>query len=159
MKIRFITVHFDGYEFESQVLEEFLLDKHVESMQQYFFQTRENPHVLFIIRYQDQHHEPLPMSPMKEKSQTKSWKSLLNEESMPLFEKLRSWRNERAKDAGIPSYVIGSNRVLALISNRRPTAISHLGEIEGVGKGTCEKYGEEILAIFNSTLEGEKDNE
>ena len=75
------------------------------------------------------------------------WRKLLNDESMPLFNTLRQWRNERCKRDGVPPYIIMNNKQLAEFCQRRPQSKYDLMKIEGIGKAKAEKYGDDILKI------------
>jgi ATP-dependent DNA helicase RecQ len=72
----------------------------------------------------------------------------LTETDWPLFNTLRNWRSERAKQEGIPPYVICNNRHLAEIVKARPQTLAALGQIEGVGEAKIKKYGKELLAFI-----------
>jgi len=59
------------------------------------------------------------------------------------FEKLRTWRWERAE--GKPAYTVAANAVLEEILRRRPASLEELVEIRGIGPAFCEKHGESLL--------------
>ena len=67
-----------------------------------------------------------------------------------LYRDLRQWRNDRAKQDGLPSYVIMRNNLLAEICRRLPRSLAQLREIDGIGEATCAKYGEAILGLLAS---------
>jgi len=77
----------------------------------------------------------------------------LPEHLQPLYRTLREWRNERAKQVGVPSYVIMRNIQLAEICRTLPRSLAALKQIEGVGETTAAKYGQEILAQIPKDLE------
>jgi len=70
----------------------------------------------------------------------------LPDDRKALYRDLRTWRNERAKTDGVPSYVIARNVQVAEICKRLPRTLAELKEIEGIGEATSEKYGRDILA-------------
>lgn len=74
----------------------------------------------------------------------------LPEERKALYRALRTWRNERARADGVPSYIIARNVQLAEICRRLPRTLAELKEVEGIGEATCEKYGQDILARIPS---------
>jgi ATP-dependent DNA helicase RecQ len=67
-----------------------------------------------------------------------------------LFERLRSWRGEQAREQRVPAYVVLHNSHLEEISARKPRTIHELGAIKGVGLRRAARYGEELLALVNS---------
>jgi ATP-dependent DNA helicase RecQ len=67
--------------------------------------------------------------------------------STPAFEALRAWRREKAKEEGVPAYVIFHDRVLHAIADARPRTLSRLGQIPGVGRAKLHAYGADVLAV------------
>jgi superfamily II DNA helicase RecQ len=67
---------------------------------------------------------------------------------MPLFDTLRTWRSERAKQDGVPPYIICTNQQLAQMVATRPDTLAGLGKIHGFGPTKSEKYGQEILTLL-----------
>ena len=63
----------------------------------------------------------------------------------PLFEALRGWRRERAKEQGVPPYVIFHDSTLREVAVRKPASLSELSEIEGIGDTKLERHGESLL--------------
>lgn len=66
-----------------------------------------------------------------------------------LFEKLRNWRGEKAREQKVPAYVVLHNSHLEEISARKPRTIQELGTIKGVGLRRAARYGDELLALVN----------
>ncbi len=65
-----------------------------------------------------------------------------------LFNKLKSWRAELAREQGLPHYIIFSQKAMAGLAHYLPASSSDLKKIKGIGKRTIEKYGEDILNII-----------
>lgn len=70
-----------------------------------------------------------------------------------LSRELRSWRYERANEIDKPAFVVFSNAALAGIAHLRPTTLTELLEVPGVGPAKVNAYGEEIIGIVQSHLE------
>ncbi len=66
-----------------------------------------------------------------------------------LFERLRSWRGEKAREQKVPAYVVLHNSHLEEISARKPRTIQELGAIKGIGLRRAARYGGELLALVN----------
>jgi ATP-dependent DNA helicase RecQ len=62
------------------------------------------------------------------------------------FERLRTWRWERAE--GKPAFTVAANTVLEDILRRRPSSLTELIEIRGIGPAFCEKHGESLLSAL-----------
>ncbi len=68
-----------------------------------------------------------------------------------LFEKLRSWRTTRAREARIPPYTVLHDATLKLLAAIRPHRLSELESIKGLGPAKIGRYGEELLEIVART--------
>jgi len=60
------------------------------------------------------------------------------------FERLRSWRRERAQ--GKPAYTVAANATLEEVLRRRPRTLEELGDIRGVGPAFCAAHGAALLS-------------
>ena len=69
-----------------------------------------------------------------------------------LYEELRSWRIMLAQEQDVPAYVILSQMALLGITNTLPQTSEQLLQIQGVGKVTLSRYGEELLQIVQEYL-------
>ncbi|WP_309131997.1 DNA helicase RecQ [Brevibacterium sp.] len=65
-----------------------------------------------------------------------------------LFESLRTWRAEQAKEQGVPAYVVFPDATLYGIVEARPSSIAELGGVSGVGLKKLERYGPGVLEII-----------
>jgi DNA helicase II / ATP-dependent DNA helicase PcrA len=63
----------------------------------------------------------------------------------PVFKALKTWRRERAREDGIPAFVIFHDRTLEEIARRRPGDLAALGAVSGVGPAKLERYGGDVL--------------
>lgn len=73
-----------------------------------------------------------------------------------LARELRSWRYERANEIDKPAFVVFSNAALAGIAHLRPTTLTELLDVPGVGPAKVNAYGEEIIGIVQSHLEDDE---
>lgn len=64
-----------------------------------------------------------------------------------LFEKLREWRAQVAREQGVPAYIVFGDATLRGIAVTRPTSLEQLGTISGVGEKKLEAYGEGVLEV------------
>lgn len=63
-----------------------------------------------------------------------------------VYERLRTWRSERAKADSVPAYVVFTDATLQGIATARPTTREQLGRIAGVGPVKLERYAADVLA-------------
>ncbi|MBA0054010.1 DNA helicase RecQ [Streptomyces sp. AJS327] len=81
-------------------------------------------------------------------------------EAEPVFEALRAWRTERAREGGVPAYVVFHDAALREIAMLRPSSLAELGTVGGVGEKKLATYGEgvlELLAELPGTAAGSGD--
>lgn len=67
----------------------------------------------------------------------------------PLFEELRIIRKKLADDAGVPPFVIFSDKTLQDMCSRRPKTEGEFLEVNGVGTSKLEKYGEAFITAIH----------
>jgi DNA helicase-2/ATP-dependent DNA helicase PcrA len=66
----------------------------------------------------------------------------------PTGERLRAWRLERARQDGVPPYVVFHDAVLHAIADAQPESLHELSQIAGVGPAKLERYGAALLALL-----------
>jgi ATP-dependent DNA helicase RecQ len=64
------------------------------------------------------------------------------------FDALRAWRLARAE--GKPAYTVATDSALRGVLRRRPTAITEVIEVRGLGKAFCENHGDSLLELLGS---------
>ena len=66
----------------------------------------------------------------------------------PLWYLLKDKRTELAREQGVPPYLIFHDSTLLEFLNRRPTNLSQMANISGVGQAKLERYGEAFLQVL-----------
>ncbi|MCA9655345.1 MAG: ATP-dependent DNA helicase RecQ, partial [Myxococcales bacterium] len=64
-----------------------------------------------------------------------------------IFAALRQFRLERARNDGVPPYVVASDRTLREIAVLRPHSLDELAQAHGIGPTKLERYGEALLDV------------
>ncbi|NLW13908.1 MAG: hypothetical protein GX037_05155 [Trueperella sp.] len=72
-----------------------------------------------------------------------------NPNDVPLFEELRAWRLETSQATGKPAHVIMHDVTLREIAEKKPSDLSELGRVRGIGTRKLTDYGLDILTIVN----------
>ena len=109
-----------------------------------FVATGENSFYSIIAEYIDN-----AFAPAADKGTASvDYKEVLKPEVFELFSYLRDERKKLAEQAGIPVYAVVTNAQLAQIAEKKPQTISALAQIEGVGQGKYEKFGEVRPKIY-----------
>ncbi|WP_431806599.1 DNA helicase RecQ [Microbacterium paraoxydans] len=65
-----------------------------------------------------------------------------------LFEELRAWRAETAREQGVPAYIVFGDATLRALAEHRPTSHADLEGITGIGAKKREAYGDGVLAVI-----------
>ena len=65
-----------------------------------------------------------------------------------LFQQLRAWRSDTAREQGVPAYVILHDKTLRELAEVRPFSRGLLATVTGMGSAKIEHYGEELLALI-----------
>ena len=74
----------------------------------------------------------------------------INMTDSPLFEALRQWRSNCAREQGVPAYVILHDRSLHELAARQPQSINDLLNVPGIGQAKANRYGTVILELVAS---------
>ncbi|RKT59479.1 ATP-dependent DNA helicase RecQ [Azonexus fungiphilus] len=67
-----------------------------------------------------------------------------------LFQLLRKWRADTAREQGVPAYVILHDKTLRELAETRPVSHGLLAGITGMGSAKIEHYGEELLQLIRN---------
>jgi ATP-dependent DNA helicase RecQ len=74
-----------------------------------------------------------------------------------LREHLRAWRIKKAKELGMPAYIVMNDNSLDALCRVRPATAGQLMNVLGFGEKKVEKFGAEILAELKRFEEGERE--
>lgn len=66
-----------------------------------------------------------------------------------LAKELKEYKLNKSREEGIPAYLIFNNAEMDALISTYPTNEEELIKVKGFGKKKCEKYGQDILLIFN----------
>jgi ATP-dependent DNA helicase RecQ len=65
-----------------------------------------------------------------------------------IFDALRQWRGQTAREQGVPAYVILHDRTLNELAARRPQTDAELLEVAGIGQAKADRYGAALLELL-----------
>jgi ATP-dependent DNA helicase RecQ len=71
----------------------------------------------------------------------------LNDVQSRLEARLKDWRKEQARAAGLPSFFIFSDTVLRSIAVTRPTTVGELRDVRGVGPEKLDRFGAAVVEL------------
>ena len=132
--------------FDTTNFDDFIRDKTIVDIREYFFIHDSQPHLAILVLYQ-----PVGAPIANQQSQTMHKDTTgvaFTDADIPLFNKLKEWRNELAKAKGIPPYIMFNNKQLAAIAHARPTSKTALIKIEGIGDKKADEYWEELNRLL-----------
>jgi ATP-dependent DNA helicase RecQ len=72
------------------------------------------------------------------------------DENSIVFEALRGWRRDMAKEHGVPAYTIFHDSTLHELAGRLPQSLDELRTITGIGATKLERYGDELLYVLQN---------
>ncbi|TRZ67716.1 MAG: DNA helicase RecQ [Rhodocyclaceae bacterium] len=67
-----------------------------------------------------------------------------------LFDALRLWRGQTAREQGLPAYVILHDKTLHELAARRPQTLSELLNVGGIGEAKAMRYGVVLLELLKA---------
>lgn len=155
-RMRTFTLKYDSRlsGFDDEGVTRFLSDKELLEVRDYFFVRADEPHLLLVVIYSDSDSDAKRSVALKsedvKKNRNNKDMDIENPDDLRLYHSLREWRNNRAKDEGIPVYVIATNRMLADCAVKRPSSITALREVAGLGDNKLKAFGKDILAQIPS---------
>ncbi|MDP2809048.1 MAG: DNA helicase RecQ [Rhodocyclaceae bacterium] len=65
-----------------------------------------------------------------------------------LFDTLRQWRGQTAREQGVPAYVILHDRTLHELAVRQPLTLEELLDVAGIGQAKADRYGAALLELL-----------
>lgn len=85
----------------------------------------------------------------KKKSKAKAEEEFLTSDQEQLYQRLKAWRKELARQKDIPAFIILGDKSLRQIAAYQPKNLSSLGQIYGVGDAKLNEFGLDILNLLN----------
>ena len=70
-----------------------------------------------------------------------------------LYNLLKAWRNQVAKELNIPEYMVIPQRTLVQITREQPLLVNDLKKIKGLGLRKIKLFGKDILSVIHTFLE------
>ena len=80
-------------------------------------------------------------------------RALVAEDDAPLLSALKALRRSLADAAGVPPYVIFTDRSLIEMAQTRPQTLDQFAHVSGVGATKLERYGSAFLAVITGATQ------
>ena len=81
---------------------------------------------------------------------TKAQEETPAEDTENLYEQLRALRRELAEEEGVPPYVVFHDRSLKEMAALKPSSLSAMLDISGIGQTKLTRYGERFLHVLST---------
>ncbi len=78
-------------------------------------------------------------------------RALIGDEDAPLLAALKSKRRELAEAAGVPAYIIFTDRTLIEMAEKRPATMDQMAHIGGLGTKKLASYGQIFLSVITGS--------
>ena len=146
MKLKVFTFRFsesvDG--FDDKALQEFIADKEVIEFVEHFFIHENTPYLTVLIAYR-----LLAAGEKRRLDRRQDPRSELDDREKKVYDALRAWRAVRARQDGIPAFMIATNKQFAQMIKLGATDRADLSIVPGIGEAKIANYGEEILRAMS----------
>lgn len=100
-----------------------------------------------IIQYTDKKNEEIEYDTFKK---IKYEKSDLNDGELDIVQRIKTWRDEKAKQESLPVYMVLLNSDIYSVVKEKPINFLELSKVHGWGEKKIEKFGKEILTMIHS---------
>jgi DNA helicase-2/ATP-dependent DNA helicase PcrA len=70
-----------------------------------------------------------------------------------LYDRLRAWRLDRAKERSQPAFCVFTDATLQAIAESRPRTAADLASIPGVGRRKLDDFGADVLALVGGAAD------
>lgn len=150
MQVRVLTMRYQGsvQGFSEDELRKATFGREVLSVDQHFFMHGGVPHLTLVLTLSDGEDVVGFVGRRRFSSDGPDPAEKLPPERKPLYQALKSWRNDLAKAQGRPAYTIARNGQLVELVMKAPKSLSEIKEIEGCGEAFCRLYGKDILKML-----------
>lgn len=155
MKTKIFTIRWNQEELmmDDCEFQEFFADRELVSASDHFCLMEGVPTLFILACYRDLPSAAVIGRTIREPGNRKDPRNELSAQECVAYDLLREWRNAKAVAAGVPGYLVATNRQLAEISRLMPSTLAVLGEVDGIGEAKLKQHGQEILDIVR-TLNG-----
>lgn len=150
MQIRIFNVPLTDNGESLAELNRFLAGQKVLEVEQRFFQNEKGACWSFCVRFLSSNAGGFLSHTNKQKV---DYKEVLNENEFAIFSKLRECRKIIASTDAVPAYAVFTDEELAGIARLPVLETAKLIAIKGIGDKKVEKYGKQLIELFNTKHE------
>jgi superfamily II DNA helicase RecQ len=156
MQIRLFNIPISDNGVMLAELNGFLANSKVLEIEQKFYQNEKGAYWCFCVRYITGVFQQSKNTANKEKT---DYKQVLSEAEFASFSKLRACRKTIAANDAVPAYAVFTDEELAGIAKLPEIIATKLISIKGIGDKKVEKYGQQLIELFNAKTEKDEKGE
>lgn len=132
MKIKIITLKFDHEkgEFDQTKLNKFVEEHQINTLKGEMFEQNGDKFWSILLHY--------------EKA-----KVSLNDDDKKLYDFIRNWRGEKAREKGLPVYIVLTNEQIVQIIRLKPVTREEIRKVKGFSDNKVKEYADEIISLFS----------
>lgn len=155
MKLKVFTLKFSDSEdgFDDSDIQDFQADREIIEVTEHFFVHERTPYLTVLLSYRDtaadEKRKPVPVRRSDPRDD-------LDDTEKTTYDALRAWRAAKAKQEGVPPYVIANNKQLVKMIKLRAKNKNDLLKVDGFGEAKAEQYGAEILERLKTQTDPDK---
>ena len=150
MQIRVVTLRYNEalQGFPEDALKSVTFGREVLNVSEHFFVHGNVPHLTLVLSLGDSPHYDNAGSYRPRDPNAPDPEEGMSDIQKTRYRALKAWRNETAKAEGRPAYAIARNVQLAELVKAAPATLAAIKEVNGLGEGFCEKYGQKVLDLM-----------
>ena len=145
MQIKLFTIPAFDSNAANEEINKFLRSHRVLEVKQEFVSAENGAYWCFSIKYiqgENQYYS-------KNKKEKIDYHKLLGPKLSVVFDKLREYRKQIAKNDAVPAFAVFSDAELAEITKLKEINEQNIKTIKGIGEKKTEKYGKLIAEMYN----------
>ncbi len=147
MQIRIFSIPItDNGEMQAE-MNRFLAGHRVLEIEQHFYQNEKGAIWSFCVRFIQGSSANYSNPFVKSKT---DYKEILSEQEFAVFSKLRECRKILAANDAVPAYAVFTDEELAGIARLPVIEVGKLISVKGIGDKKAEKYGKQLLELFDT---------
>lgn len=154
MEIKIFTVSVHHGESMNEELNKFLRSHKVVDIEKRFVSQDHGAYWSFCVSYITGGKVSVSNTDRRMK---KDYREILDAKTFSIFEKLRSYRREIAKNDAVPAFAVFTDAELVKMAKEKEITLAKIKTIKGIGEKKLEKYGHLLLKMYQDEANRQSD--
>jgi len=139
--------------FDDAALAHFLAENDATAVSEHVVQIDGEPALVLVVSWRPVSRDATPRSDPAKRPRGEDPRAALDPAEQAAYDTLRTWRNDRARRIGKPSYALFTNQQMVDLIRHRPRTQEALGALAGFGDGRIAEFGAELLGVVAGLAE------